>query len=126
MDYSRIDTATDRTIQKYLDEGWHIIKTTETVYPGEGSHILYHVGYPLKNRVEDLLKIIRDYEQHGFKEQLFEKIASLHGEKAEDYINDGGVPMDEPAKYFSWYETAVRNKLTTFSKNRGSSTEYFF
>jgi hypothetical protein len=118
MDYCKIETAHRGNIQWYLDKGWDIFRTTEEVYPGEGSNIVYHVGYPLKKRVEELSQIIKCFEDNGFKEQLFKKVAEENQDDFENYIADGGTSTAPTAEFMSWYETIVQNREKRFSKKR--------
>lgn len=118
MEYVRIETCSEKNVQRHLDGGWKIIDTSKNKYPGEGSQIIYHVGYPAAKRIEDLLSIIKDYEKHGFKEKLFENIATENEDDYKQYDCDGGVPISETAKYMSRYDSAVQNKNITYSKRR--------
>ncbi|MGG1618217.1 hypothetical protein [Paenibacillus sp. NRS-1781] len=116
MEYVRIEACSEQSVQRYLDGGWKIIDTAKSEYPGEGSQIIYHVGYPAAKRIEDLLNIIKDYEKHGFKERLFEIIATENEDDYTQYDRDGGVPTSDTAKYMSQYDSAVQNRNITYSK----------
>lgn len=79
----------------------------------------------MNKRVDELLEIIKHYEEHGFKDQLFKKIAEANEENADDYIDDGGIPISETAKYLSWYETTVQNRRISFSKKTRHLDDFF-
>ncbi|OMD04723.1 hypothetical protein MKX34_11700 [Paenibacillus sp. FSL R5-0636] len=115
MDYVKIETATSYDIQKYLDEGWIIIDTSKEFNGRDDTSIKYHVGYPTQKRIQDLMRIISMYEEHGFKNLLFSEIAKKNGVDLDDY-KLGEWSLDETSQILSLYESVVQNKKVTFSK----------
>ena len=119
-EYVKIIEVNPSEVNDYLDKGWEIIDKTKTYLPPEETKLTYHVGYPAKKRMEELLKIINEYEKRGFKEKLFEMIANENNEDLNDFIEShvffGKDKDSKTAQFISWYESTVRNKEVYYIK----------
>ncbi|MCS5501935.1 hypothetical protein NY607_12440 [Lysinibacillus sp. A4] len=131
MEYTKIATATERDVNKYLEKGWKLIDTTRSSYDGSGNDtsITYHLGYPVENHISDLLSIIRSYEENGFKEKLFFKWAEDSGINLDDYSKNGGIGWgnDHPTlEAIAKYEKVVNNKEVTYYATRSEKSDIEF
>ena len=118
-EYVKIIEVNPSEVNNYLDKGWEIIDKTKTYLPPDETKLTYHMGYPAKKRIEDLLEIISEYEKYGFKEKLFEIIANENGEDVNSFTDSSPFGMDENSKtaqYMSWYESTVKNKKVYYGK----------
>ena len=96
---------------QYLEKGWEIIDKTKAYIPDEITQMTFQLGYPAHKMIEDLLKIINDYEKHGLKEKLFELVASENGESAGGFSTPylGADENSKTIQYMLWYESAVKS-----------------
>lgn len=85
--YVEISTCYDRQINDRIKDGWEII---DTVNSREQDTLVYHIGYPAALRIQELKEIIKKYEEFGFKEELFNKVAESNNDKVENYQKGGG------------------------------------
>ncbi|OMC83617.1 hypothetical protein BK128_18075 [Viridibacillus sp. FSL H7-0596] len=122
--YHSIKTASERDIDSLLKTGWEIIDKTISSYDGTANNtsIVYHVGYPLEKQYNDLLSIVRLFEVNGFKEQLFDKLATDDGFDMSEYSDiGGGYPLiieDIPVlETITKYENIVNNKKIKFYRS---------
>ncbi|WP_394557835.1 hypothetical protein [Priestia aryabhattai] len=117
-DYVRIENVSLNYVDAYLKKGWEVIETlrySETY--GSDNRVEYHIGLPARVWANDLLAVIQQYEEKGFKEKLFEAVAEEHGQKVSDYNQFGYRSSgDETAVFMEKYETAVQNKEVIISK----------
>lgn len=124
MTYTKITTASEEKVNDYLNKGWKLLDTTKSAYDpsGNDTRITYHLGYPVENRIEDLLAIIKLYEANGLKEQLFSKLTTESGIDLNDYSNSGfGWKEDHPTlELLTRYEKIVNDKdVVYYSKKDG-------
>ncbi|MEC1440520.1 hypothetical protein P9D57_17670 [Bacillus sonorensis] len=111
-DYVKVEVVeSDVRLDYLLKQGWEIFATnTYALVPGD-QRTQYHVGLPAKVRIEELKEIIRKYEEFGFKEQLFEKVAKENGEKIEEFSYGGGLPIQtKTTDFIKEYEYRVNDK----------------
>ncbi|SRR5690606_22129302 len=99
-EYIKIMEVSPKEVFQYLENGWEIIDRTKVYVPNEVSRLTFQVGYPAAKKVEDLRKIIDEYEKHGLKEKLFEMMANENS---------------KPAQYVSWYERTVRDEEENYT-----------
>jgi hypothetical protein len=117
--YIRVELAYADTVDKYLGDGWEIIDTAKstTGYEQLDTTIKYHVGLPARVQVDRLMAIIRDYEDQGLKEKLFEGVAEKSGETVSDYEIGGRYHAPSKiARYMENYEDVVNNRNVIVSK----------
>ena len=124
MTYTKIATASEKNVNDYLDKGWKLLDTTKSAYDSSGNDtsITYHLGYPVENRISDLLAIIKLYEENGLKEELFSKLAMESGIDLNDYSNGGfGWKVNHPTlELLTQYEKVVNDKdVEYYSKKDG-------
>lgn len=119
-DYARvIETGSIDEAQRMIDNGWEIINTTTVTEPDGHSYFKYLIGFSYKDMANSLLSIVKDYEEQGFKDQLFEKIALKNDEKLEDYTRGGFYSASTPlTKYMKNYDLVVDDKITSYEKVR--------
>lgn len=117
MSYVKVSAVGVGKVQDLLDKGWVIIDQTKSV-DGPELRMTYHMGYPATKRIEELMAVINEYEQHGFKQKLFEIKASENGESVEDIDAGGILSMEESelANYMSWYESVITNSEVNLYK----------
>lgn len=113
--YSSIEVVTSGEIDKYIKKGWEIIDTTRYSYDGGPNDVelKYHIGYPLQKKYEELLSIVKLFEEHGFKEKLFTKIAEDEGVNLEEFSTGGGFALDQSysvLEVIKKYENVVNDK----------------
>lgn len=118
MNYVNIECVNERGVQQYLDKGWEIIEVTKEIAGPNETILKYHIGYSATKRIADLLGIIEEYENRGLKDQLFEMVAEENGEKADDFIAAGGLSSSPTAKFFSKYDSLVKNRNVYYSEKR--------
>ena len=120
IDYIRIDIVGSDKVDKYLSEGWEIIETAKFIssYPeGQDTSLSFHIGLPARVMVDKLMSVIKNYEEHGLKEKLYEGVAESLGEIASEYgTGDGHHTSSKIAKYMENYEKVVNNKSVTVRK----------
>ena len=123
MSYSRITTATESNIQRYLNNGWILIDTTKSFHGPDDTSVTYHIGYPFSRREQDLIEIIRLYEEYDFKEKLFNRIAEKNDDKINNYDSySSAFPSDkELPVLMSKYESTVQNKDVNYGVSRQPS-----
>lgn len=118
-EYMKVDVVHSHAVDKYLSEGWEIIETAKfsTDYGQLDTKIDYHMGLPARVMVQKLTSIIKDYEEYGLKEKLFNGIAESNNEKVEDYEAGLGHPTNSKiAKYIEVYERLVNNQIVEIRK----------
>lgn len=125
--YINITTASDRNVDEYLKKGWEIINTTKSSYDPSGNDTIlkYHSGYPVQKKYEELLSIVRLYEEHGFKENLFTKLAIDEGVNLDDYSVNGeiGMSINNPViDVIKKYEHVVNDNQVTFYRKLSKTT----
>ena len=112
--YSSVKDVTSREIDKHLKNGWEIIDTTRYSLGGpDDTELRYHIGYPLQRKFEELLSIVRLFEEHGFKDKLFEKIAHEEGINLDDFSTGGGYQIGQDyltLEFIKKYESVVNEK----------------
>lgn len=117
MSFVKIYTVSGREVQRYLDDGWELIDTTKELIGPSETQIIHHIGYPAKRKIDDLLKIINEYEKRGLKQKLFELVAEENGDNIEDISLNGGRVMEgksKTAKFMSWHDSTVLGKQVTY------------
>ena len=108
-----IKTSNDKVANGYIKRGWDLIDTYKAIGTDEygepmGSFPVYNLGLSSKEFTNKLLGIIKEYENHGFKEALFEKIADEQGDQS---------GLDSPvAKFVTNYKEIVNIRETPNSK----------
>lgn len=108
-EYIEITTCYPQEINKKLSEGWEIIDTTKDSSDYSES-IIYHLGYPASARIAELIKLLKLYENHGLKEELFKKIALDNNEESEEFIIGSSFDNYSPtAEFMTNYEKIVNN-----------------
>lgn len=119
-DYVRVEIVRSGEVDKYLSEGWEIIETarfSNDYGPAVETRLDYHVGFPARVLVDNLLSILKDYEAHGLKEKLYEKVAESFGENASDYDFSAGHSISTNAtRYMEKYERLVNNRYVYVKK----------
>lgn len=126
VEYCRFNVVEANEVDKFLGEGWRIIETSKSAYPEGDTFIKYHIGYPVTRLVEDLALVIREYEKHGFKEKLFDVVATENNENVKDYDTAGFYTAHTPlTKFMENYEDKVNNKKTVFYREP-TNEEYKF
>ncbi|MEN8699606.1 hypothetical protein [Bacillus infantis] len=117
IEYSRLEIVDAKEVDMYLNKGWQIIETSKSTYPEGDTLVKYHVGYPTSRFVDDLKSIIKEYENRGFKDKLFEEIATENSENINDYDTRGFYTVRTPlTKFMENYELIVNNKTVHFYK----------
>lgn len=112
-----METNSESVANHFVKNGWDIIRTSKVVQMEGNEYLRYHLGFSTKSHISKLTAIIKEYEKHGFKKILFEKVAEEMGDKVDNYEVDGFFVSGEPlAKYMSEYENLVNNKEVTYSK----------
>lgn len=111
-DYVRIENVSSKSVDSYLQKGWEVIETLRySEEYGNHNRVEYHIGLPARVWANDLLAVIKQYEEKGFKEKLFEAIAEENGDDLADYSESGFMASeDATALYIGRYETVVKNK----------------
>ncbi|MDO7281724.1 hypothetical protein Q5W88_01065 [Shouchella clausii] len=104
--YVEVKEVRSKNMDRYLEQGWEIIDTTKTLVDLQETQLYYHIGYPLRKRLEDLEEVISIYEKRGLKERLFRDIAEEHG------IDYDDITEEEPI--FSFGPSSLNNELTRF------------
>lgn len=123
-DYIKVKAIDENQVDKYLNNGWEIIDTVKTSYDGNDARLDYHIGLPSRVVIDMLTGVIREYEKHGFKELLFEKVAEGFGENVSDYEEGGGRPSyDKTPSYIEDYELTVNNSNVSIYKKVSFSTK---
>ncbi|WCO63680.1 hypothetical protein [Bacillus licheniformis] len=117
-DYVKVEVVeSDARLDHLLKRGWEIFSTNTYEVAPRDQRTQYHVGLPAKVRNEELKEIIRKYEEFGFKEQLFEKVAKENGEKIEEFTYGGGRPIQtKTTDFIKEYEYRVNDKYTEIFK----------
>lgn len=127
--YSSINVVTGSEINEYIQKGWEIIDTSRYSYDGGANNVelQYHIGYPLQRKYEELLSLVKLFEEHGFKEKLFEKIAESEGVNLQEFSTKRGYTLDqtyEVVQFMVKYESIVNGKDNiTFYRNSPSDLE---
>lgn len=111
-DYVRIENVSSKSVDSYLQKGWEVIETLRySEEYGNHNRVEYHIGLPARVWANQLLGVIKQYEEKGFKEKLFEAIAEENGEDLANYSESGFMAsQDATALYIGRYETVVKNK----------------
>jgi hypothetical protein len=116
-EYIRVDLCGSGQVDKYLNDGWEIIETAKQSYPDGETKVDYHIGLPAKVLVDKLLSVIKDYEEQGLKERLFEGVAIGFDENASDYETGmGHATPSKTARYMENYERIVNNQIVQVRK----------
>jgi hypothetical protein len=117
-DFIQIEIVHSNEIDKYLQKGWEIIETTKMVYDDGGSRLNYHIGFSARSKVNELKQILKIYEEYGFKEELFKKVAQSNGDNIDNYDESpSGHPVgNETVSFLEQYEATVNDKQTKFYK----------
>ncbi|MEK5215300.1 hypothetical protein [Psychrobacillus sp. FSL H8-0487] len=127
-DLLKVLTVQEGSVDKYLNEGWEIIDTTKEGYGDGGFYLKYHLGLSTRSMMKKYKEIIDTYEDYGFKEQLFEKVAVNNGEKYEDYSNtqSGRRTKDITTDFMERYEKVVHDKEVVYFKKNDKDGEIYF
>lgn len=116
-EYIRLELVGSGEVHKYLEDGWEIVETAKQSYPEGETRVDYHIGLPARVMVDRLMTVIRDYEEQGLKEKLFEGVAESFDENASDYETGAGHPTSsKTARYMETYEKTVNDINVTVRK----------
>jgi hypothetical protein len=116
-DFIQVEIVDINELDGYLQKGWELFETTKTVFEDGETSLNYHIGFSAKSKVNELKRIIKFYEDHGFKEELFKRVALNNGHDIDDYDSRGGHPVkNDTISFLERYEAAVNNKQTKFYK----------
>jgi alanyl-tRNA synthetase len=116
-DFVEVKIVYANQIDDYLKDGWEIIDTTTLVLGNGESKLEYHIGLPPKAKIDQLKQIIKLYEEYGFKEELFKKIAEKNGHDLNDYTEGSGFHVNnETTQFIENYEKIVNNKVIKLYK----------
>lgn len=98
-DYVRVyETSNEKEANEYINKGWDLIGTSKmTQHDGDASYIKFSLGLSTKEYANRLLAIVKEYEKHGFKEVLLDKVASELNDNVDWYDS-------KDRKSLSWYE----------------------
>ncbi|MGE1211153.1 hypothetical protein [Bacillus pumilus] len=107
VEFKEIDYK--ENVNGYLHAGWEVIDTLKRKH-FEDDHLKFIIGYPAKKKIEDLKRIIRNYEGAGFKEQLFRKIATGNNDDF-NKIEEGSGSNNITTKYMNQYEETMGNTV---------------
>lgn len=134
-DYVRVfETTSEKEANDYIKNGWDLIDTpTVTSFDGDShysSHTQYTLGFSAKVYANRLLAIVKEYEKHGFKEILFEKVAEELNDNVKWYhepedkkqmtnikLLGPGLSKSPIAKFMSNYEYVVNDKKVSYYKD---------
>jgi hypothetical protein len=127
-DFLKIVTVEDNKVDSYLKDGWELIDTTREAYGDGGFYLKYHLGLSTRSMMMKLNKIIEKYEEFGFKEQLFEKVAVSNGEIYDDYSDSpsGFRSTDATIDFMESYERNVHDKNIKYYKKNDDNAEIHF
>ncbi|MGG4124823.1 hypothetical protein ABEV79_15070 [Bacillus licheniformis] len=119
-DYVKVEAVeSDVRLDNLLKQGWELFATNTYEFYPRDQRTKYHVGLPAKVRIEELKEIIRKYEEFGFKEQLFEKVAKENDEKIEEFSYDGILPIQtKTTDFIEEYEYRVNDKQVRIYKKK--------
>ncbi|MFB5191649.1 hypothetical protein [Alicyclobacillus fastidiosus] len=112
-EFKEVRRASD--VDELLKQGWVVVSVNKTVDVDRSEYSEFIMGLPSSIRIEQLLSIIKDYEEAGCKEELFRhKASKLDPDYTyEQYLNSEkermfGVGKNRPlAKYISNYRSIV-------------------
>lgn len=128
-DFIKIVTVNNREVDRYLKDGWEIIDTTKEGYGDGGFFLKYHLGLSTRTMVMKLKEVIYSYEEHGFKEQLFKKVAESNGEDYSLYsnsISNGYISKDATISFMENYEKDIHDKKISYYKQGDKNAEMHF
>lgn len=119
--YVEVTVVTDGDkVNKLISEGWEIISTNNYVIEPPDARTQYHMGLPAQVLVEELRGLIRKYEEFGFKDELFKKVAEQNEENLDDYgTGTGRYTIDKTPKFMSKYEKLVNNRNVEYLRKLG-------
>ncbi|KAA6475747.1 MULTISPECIES: hypothetical protein [Bacillus] len=110
-------TESEAELDRLMKSGWELFSTTTYLVVPKDQRVKYHLGLPAKVKIEQLKEIIIKYEELGFKEQLFAKIAEENGESMEGFSYSGGRPLEsDTANFIQRYEELVHDKQVRIYK----------
>lgn len=122
-EYIQYGKAWQRNINEYIEKGWEVIETTKDAEQHGSTDIVYHLGYPASKRIEELLGLLKKYEQFGLKDELFKQVAESNGDDIKDYVKGKGFyESDETAKFLSYYEKLVHKDEEGYRPKNSSIT----
>ena len=95
-----------------------MIETIKSVNPNTGSEFVKIIlGLPIKEHVNKLISIIRDYEEHNLKDVLLKKVAEQLDDNVQDYKAVRSAESTTPlGKYMSDYEDVVNDEKVFYVK----------
>jgi len=117
-DFIKIVTVQDHQLGSYLKDGWELIDSTKEGYGDGGFYLKYHLGLSTRSMMKKLNNIIEKYEEFGFKEQLFEKVAVSNGQRYDDYTDKsmGLRSKDATIEFMESYERNVHDNDIKYYK----------
>ncbi|MBT2627193.1 hypothetical protein J7I81_17860 [Bacillus sp. ISL-32] len=92
------------TVNELLSKGWELVETVKGYGADFGEKTWYVLGYPYESKVKDLTSIIEDYERHGFKSELFKKVAEENEESYRDILDGKASSKSKTVEYMTDYE----------------------
>ncbi|MDL5141142.1 hypothetical protein [Bacillus atrophaeus] len=98
------------TVNELLSKGWELVETVKGYGADFGQKTSYVLGYPYESKVKDLTSIIEDYERHGFKSELFKKIAEENGDNYTDILDGKASSKAKTVEYITEYEQTLDRK----------------
>lgn len=114
-DFAKVTVAGPGEVDKLVDEGWEFIETVKSSDGYNDQKVVYHMGLPQSVRVEQLLSIIREYEERGFKNEMFKQVAEENDDDVENYTLGGGVTTNTPTtKFMNNYIKVVDDTYSTY------------
>ncbi|WP_150284171.1 hypothetical protein [Rummeliibacillus sp. TYF-LIM-RU47] len=118
-EYSHVLTVSSEEVRSYVDRGWEIFETSKNAYPEGGVSTEFHIGYPLRKNYEELLKIIKLYEKHGFKEELGQKVFD---DSIDNYDTgrEGHHVNNDMTSFLENYDMNVNGYVTKYYKKLSS------
>ena len=127
-DFLKVITVQEGSVDKYLQDGWEIIDTTKEGYGDGGFYLKFHLGLTTRSMMIKYKEIIDSYEEFGFKEQLFEKVATSNGENYKDYSDTrvGRRTKDLTTEFMERYEKNVHDLEVTYYKKNDEDADIHF
>lgn len=122
IDYVRLlSTSSSKEADNFISLGWELIDTTKPHNYDDGSRIEYHLGYPASLLARELLSIVKLYEKHTNRDQLFEKVAEEFADNLDSYlkVTGGYDTMNTTNALPLWmakYEFIVNGEVMTYGK----------
>lgn len=124
VDYVRVlSTASAEKADNLISLGWELIDTAKPHNYDDGSRIEYHLGFPVRLLAKELMAVVKSYEKHTSKDQLFKKVAEEFDDNLDSYLEKTGGydttdTMNPLALWMAKYEFIVNEKIVTYGKKR--------